>query len=193
MRTRLPVPVLVLVAATLAVAGCGGGSSKTMSGSANSTDTNSAATATTAPTTTTTSSTRTASTGSGSGKPLSRVVLIVRADAICKRLNAELDRTKNNISSQQDIVRIAPRRAAVEQTALTELGGLTPPNSMAADYQQMLATRQTLIEDIKKLGEDAATNNSGAESAVYSASTPLVHQMAAMALRDGFKYCGELG
>ncbi|MGH2879517.1 MAG: hypothetical protein ACRDK4_07935 [Solirubrobacteraceae bacterium] len=100
---------------------------------------------------------------------------------------------RDHVKNQQDIAGIASHRASVEQTALSDLRGLTPPASMAHDYRQMLAARQTLIEDVTKLGADAAANNTQAEQPLYSSSTAVVRQMAATAQSNGFKYCGELG
>jgi hypothetical protein len=184
MRTRLP--VLVLVMAVLAIAGCGS-SSKTGS-SASSTSAGS-----TSPATTASSTTTPASTTASAGPPLSKSQLVARADAICKQLNAGLDSEKNKVRTQQDIIRVVALRVGLEQTALTELSKLTPSASMAQDYQQLLKTRQTLIEDTKKLGEDAAANNSKAETPVYVSSAALIRQMAKTAKHDGLTYCGALG
>jgi hypothetical protein len=186
MHSRLP--ALVLVVTALSIAGCGGsGKASSSSSSASSTDAGStgagtASTAATAP----------ASPTIASGTPLSRSRLIAKADAICQRLSAELSASPT-ISTKQELIAAASRRTALEQAALAELSKLTPPGSMAHDYQQLLAGRQTVIEDLKKLGEDTATGNTRAEDAVYASSASVIRQMAATAQRNGFKYCAKLG
>jgi hypothetical protein len=180
------VTTLILVAAVLAIAGCGGSSKNTTS----NTSTRAGSTGTVS---TSSSTTGAVSTTADTSKALSNARLVAQADAICKRLNTKLDNGNDNASTQQDIVRIAPQRAATEQTALNELSKLTPPASMADDYQQMLADRQTVIEDIKKLGDDAAANDSSAEIPVYKSSSAVTEQLATTAKRSGFRYCGEVG
>jgi hypothetical protein len=184
MRTRLPLPLSLLATIAFAVAGCGSGSSQTASTSPGSTN----------PGTTSVSTTNTTATVAvASGTPLSRTQIISRADAICRRLNAELDTAKSKISTQADIVHIAPQRAALEQSTLVLLSKLTPPASMAHDYQQILTDRQVLIEDLTKLGQDAAANNLSAEQPVFSSSAAVVSQLAVTGQRDGFKYCKQVG
>ena len=131
------------------------------------------------------------STGSGGVLPASRFA--VKADAVCSRLNADLIAAKDIIRTSQDIVRIAPQRAAAEQTALTELSKLKPPASMAQGYQQMLAARQALIEDTIRLGDYAATNNTKAGPPLFEASERVVRQMGAAARRIGLEDCGRIG
>ena len=184
MHTRLP--VLVLVVTVLSIAGCGG-SGKASSNSVSSTDAGSTSAGATSASTTTPGTTAIAS-----GTPLSRSRLIAKADAICQRLSAELSASPT-ISTKQELIAAASRRTALEQAALAELSKLTPPGSMAHDYQQLLAGRQTVIEDLKKLGEDTATGNTRAEDAVYASSASVIRQMAATAQRNGFKYCAKLG
>jgi hypothetical protein len=177
MHIRLP--VFVLVAIALWTAGCG--SSKTGSSSATSTAAQSTNASTSAAT-----STSVADSGV-------RSQLIARADAICKQLNTTLRASKTIVSTRQQIVSVSARRVAIEQAALARLRKLTPPASMAQDYQGLLNARQTVVEDIKKLGEAAAAHNNTAQRPIYASSAIVTRQMAVTAKRDGFKYCGELG
>jgi hypothetical protein len=181
---RMWLSALILVAATLATTGCGGSKNE-------STATSSTAVSSIATTSVTNASSPTGSTGNGSGKPLSASQLVVKADAICAQLNIELN--KDRVRTEQDIVRVVPHRVTIEQAALAELSKLRPPISLARDYQQMLATRRTLIEDTSRLGSDAAAKDSQAVQVAFSSGTALIRQMAVTARRDGFKYCGQLG
>jgi hypothetical protein len=190
MRTLLT--ILTLTAAMFTVAGCGSGSSKTGSTSGGLTNAGTTTPATTITPTTTTSSTTGPSSGSP-GKALTAAALVARADAICRRLNDELVAAKDEIRTTQDIVRIAPQRVAVEQTALHELSKLTPPTAMAGAYEQTLASRRTLIEDTTKLGQYAATNNTKVGPSLFAATTATVRQMGATARSIGLVDCGRLG
>ena len=64
---------------------------------------------------------------------------------------------------------------------------------MAGDYQQMLKARQTVIEDLKKIGENATTGKTSADASVYASSALVLRQLAANAQRNGFTYCGQIG
>ncbi len=185
MRIRLP--LFVLIVGVLALAGCGG-SSKTGSSSTSAVNTETSSTSSGSGTATTS----TTPVKVASGTPLSKSRLVAGADAICKRLSLELD-ASNKLRTQQDVIRAVQHRTAIEKAALVELSKLVPPTSLAKDYQKLLSARQTVIEDIKKLGEDVEAKNSSAEGPVYVSSGIVLRQMAATAKHSGFKYCGQLG
>jgi hypothetical protein len=168
MRNRLS--AVVLVAATLAAGGCGDGSSQTPASGA------------------------TRSSGSlPSGGPLSRSELIARADAICLRLNNELAATAAKSVGMREIARVSPRHAALEQTAVMELSKLTPPASIARDWRQIVAYRQTLAEELALLGRYAKVKNARSVRALAVSKKHLHRQLTTVATRDGFKRCSRLG
>jgi hypothetical protein len=179
-------PVIGLMATMSLTAGCGssstGGSAPIHAGSTDATSTSGVKT----------NSAAVASSSSGLVKPLSSSQLIASADAICVRLSRELAAAKDTIQSQADIIRIAPHRAASEQTAVEELSKLTPPAAMARGYRQMVVFRRTLAEDITKLGVDAETKNVRSEDAIFTSSASLQAQMRATAESNGFKDCAHL-
>jgi len=184
MHMRLLIPTSIAV--VLLAGGCG--SSK----SASNTDTSSTVAATSSATTP--STTVSSQPSKPTGRPvaqLSSAQLIVKADGICKRLSIEL--SKDHFGSQQEVVRIAPRRAALEMTAVNELSNLTPPTSMAREYQRLLADRKQAAEDVKKIGEDAVVKNTQEEAAFYTAGAQLLREIAVIAQRNKFKHCGEVG
>jgi hypothetical protein len=180
----------------LLTAGCGGSSkagttnvASTNPGSTSTVSTNTGSTSTTASTTAST----TGSNSGGSGKALTASQLVAKADAICGRANSELEvAEKNKVRTQQDVVRVAPERAGIERTAVTELSKLTPPASMSQDWNQIIAARKTLIEELTKLGEDAAAGNTKAEESLFTSSATVQRQLAAAAQRSGFKHCGQV-
>lgn len=186
MRIRLS--AFVLIATVFLIAGCGGGSSKTGSIATGSTSSDAAGVATTGGGTSSTTSTT-----APAGKSLSALQLAAQADAICKRLNAELVAAKDRVTSQQEMVRITSQRAAVEQNALNELSKLTPPTAIAADWQQMISDRRTLIEDLNKISVAAEGKDVAAEGSVIRSSLGLEQQLLVAAERGGFKGCGKVG
>lgn len=125
------------------------------------------------------------------GSPRSQ--LIARADAICRRLNAQIKANKQSSLRLNEIARFAPRNAALEATALKELSKLTPPASIARDWHQVIAYRRTLMEELVKLGRYAKANNARAIHKL-AASKKRVHQkLLATATRNGFKDCPQIG
>jgi len=119
--------------------------------------------------------------------------LIAKADAICKRLNNKLAATASTGSEARQLARSAPRHAAQERRAVAELRTLTPPASLAADWTQMIAYRQTLLEELVELARYAKANNARAIQSL-GASKKRVHQkLKELARRDGFKDCSIIG
>ncbi|HEY5194245.1 MAG TPA: hypothetical protein VIJ39_10295 [Solirubrobacteraceae bacterium] len=180
----------MLVAVALAIAGCGG-SGKT--GSTDTSSTNAGSTGVTTATTTTGASSSPSTVHLGSGPPLAASQLVAKADSICARLNTELAAAKDVVQNQEDVVRVAAQRGALEQRAIAELSKLTPPSSIAKDYEQIVTARQALLEQTKKLGEEAAAGNVSAEAPVSAATTSVVREMGEAAQRSGFGACGTLG
>jgi predicted nucleic acid-binding protein len=132
--------------------------------------------------------------GGGSSKALTQAELIGKADTICVRLKTQLSGPALNaeIGNVSSVARIASRRAAIERAALAELGKLTPPTSLASDWQQVIADRRILADDLVKLGEYAKANNVKSLDALYLSSAKVGVRMIAMAKRDGFKQCSRV-
>lgn len=177
-------PAFVLVAVTLAVAGCG--SSRAGSGSANS--------APVAPGKTASVGTISVPVAVKGGKPLARTELIAGADAICARLNVRLAAAKDVVSSDLAAIEaIATRRSGTERAALVELQQLTPPASMASEWQRMLDYRATVVGDLAKIAEYARENNPQGTKTVLLATTNVIRQILVAGTRAGFKDCRKIG
>jgi len=117
--------------------------------------------------------------------------VVVKADTICRRVNNELAAAPPGVLASQ-IARSAPRNAAVEQRAIAELNGITPPTAVASDWRKMIAYRQTLAEELLKLANYAKVNDTRSMQAL-AVSKERVHQkLSALATRDGFKDCAQL-
>jgi hypothetical protein len=162
----------LLAVIALSVAGCGGGSGSTGVSDAG-------------PTWTIASSTPV-------GPPLTRAQLIARADAICKRRNTAIDAVKLQSAKAAGVVRFASQSAALEQAAFLELGRLSPPTAMAANWQQILAYDRTLLEAVLDLGEYGKHRDARAISALAHSTEAVKRRLLAAASRDGFKYCSRV-
>src|ERR1700729_1019990 len=101
---------------------------------------------------------------SSKATPLSKAELIAKADAVCAHVMVQYH--ANGYTTTQSIVSRAPRVAAAEQTGVAELRKLTPPASMASDWQQIVENAQTIANDTAKLGQYAKENNLKAATAL---------------------------
>lgn len=161
----------VIVTSMLAVAGCGGSSSPKPTGTA----ANEGPTQTRAP-------------GHSSGSPS----VIVKADAICRRLNNELTAAPPRGVEASQIARSAPHNAALEQRAIVELTRITPPTALAGDWRQMIAYRQTLADDLLKLARYAKANDAVSMQALAVSKKRAHQKLSELATRDGFNDCAHL-
>jgi hypothetical protein len=121
----------------------------------------------------------------GSTKPLSREQLIAKADPIC-RVAVETVSYANITPTK--IVHFASRLAAAEQRAYTELARLTPPASIADDWQLILDGFRESARDFRSL---AGAAHPGSEGARFESLYGAVRGRAWTAREDGFKDCGK--
>jgi ribosomal protein L2 len=170
--------VLALVSTALAVMGCGGSSST------GSTQTNLVTTKSVAAQPATTEPVQT-----GSSRHLTRAELILKADAICKRINARLSSTE--VDNPQDIARMLPPLAAFERGALAELAKLDPPSKTVNDWRQMLAAGQTIAAGMARYGEYGKTQNLRNVGVLLTAIHLVQEKGGAIAKRNGFKDCAQ--
>lgn len=125
----------------------------------------------------------------GSTKPLTRSELIARADAICRRINAQLNTI--GIKSGKDYARLG----AYEQAAVAEMRRLTPPTSMASGWEQVVSGAQARADATAKIGtyppEGAFVARKPAVRAAYAAAGTGMRRMTVAAQREGFKDCAR--
>lgn len=127
--------------------------------------------------------------GGSAEKPLTRSELTAKANAICKTVTTKL--ATKNITTQQDIARVAPELASFEQTALTELGKLVPPAALASDWKQFVTDAGTLAENTLKLGEYAKAKALKAARGLIDSSETVQRRMQTTAKRDGIVECEQ--
>jgi hypothetical protein len=170
--TRLLVTSLSIAVTFAAVTSCGGKSGATAS--SRSTD---AASGTSSP----------------PGEAAARAQLIAAADAICGELDRELAASKQKSLALPEIARFAPLNAALEQRAVADLAKLTPPASLARDWQQIIAYRRMLAEELVKLGRYAKARDRAGIKALVVSKQRVRQSLLAIATRDGFKQCSSAG
>jgi hypothetical protein len=128
--------------------------------------------------------------GSQVSKRLTRAELIVRADAICRRVNTL--RHSTTIGSQADLARVLPPFAAYEQSALVNLAKLTPPASMVSDWRKIVSNFRTLAGDTEKVAQDAKSNTLSRARNLSVRLNRAGQRVSAVAARDGFKDCSQI-
>jgi hypothetical protein len=113
---------------------------------------------------------------------------IAVADRVCRRVNDELTAAPSQ-RELRGVASSARHNVHIERRAITELGKLTPPASLAGDWRQLIAYRARLAEELAKLGQSAQAGDAAGVRAL-AASKKLVHeQLSQLAARDGFKDC----
>ena len=135
---------LALATTALAAAGCGSTSKQS------STDSSVGASTATAARTTATTAT------SASGKHITPAesILIAKAGAICQRVKAQ--HRSMRLATNYAIAHEIPRFAAAQQATVAELSRITPPASMAHEWEKLVRSARLLASDTTKLGETAA-------------------------------------
>lgn len=186
--THIRLAAFALVAITITIAGCGGGSSNTSS-VANGVSSKTSSTATVD----SRSSAAQALSDGGYGKALSNSELIAKADAVCTRFNVAAAAARHvTIHTMQDVVNAAQKQAAIERTAVAELSKLTPPATLAHDWEQILSIRRLLIEEFNEIVTYARENNPGGVDSVLKAGSGVEAQMHTTAKRDGLISCASM-
>jgi hypothetical protein len=119
--------------------------------------------------------------------------LISQADAICKRLNAQLVPSASPRLSAAKLARSSLRHAALERGALAQLRKLTPPASLAADWKQGIAFRQMLVSELVGLAQATRSNDVKQAKALIASKARVRQKLFEIAKSDGFKDCTHVG
>lgn len=144
-------------------------------------------------TTTSPISTQTPASNTTSSKPtgpLTRAQLIADGDTICYRLNTR--RSTTRVARPQDYKRLIPALAAYELAGANEMNNLTPPPSMAHDWQQMITGARDIARATAKVHNYADANNTAISRTVERILYKGIHQLTTAAKRAGFKDCAHI-
>jgi hypothetical protein len=178
---------LALLATTLMAAGCGGSSK------AGETSTSAATT----PTTTAAGTTAAANTAPvptvtvkiASGKPLTRAQWIAKGDAICARLNRELDAI--SVKTAAELPRVLPQEAAYERAEVAQLATLVSPASSAKDWQEFLNATLQWAEGSAKLAEYGRFGDAITRTPLAATVIGIHEHVMKIAKRNGFRACSS--
>jgi len=132
------------------------------------------------------------STSSNGSKQLTRAELIAKADAICKRANAERA-AMPSIRTRSDYAIVLPRVATNNDAAIAELARLTPPASMASDWKQIIASERTLTRYMRTFSKNVASYDIRATRALVHQADSVRQSMIATAQGAGFNDCAKFG
>jgi hypothetical protein len=120
---------------------------------------------------------------------LTKSELIAKADAICAHVHHEYH--AHGYTTAASIARQAPLVAAAEQAGVNEMHKLTPPASMAADWNKVIAGAQTVASDTATLAKYAKEGNRKAMTSLFATGLGSQQQALAVAARDGFGDCAK--
>jgi hypothetical protein len=179
-RTRaLPTSVLALV--MLAFVGCGGASTDS------SVSTATRGRATTDTTASSRTSTRPAQTAAADAH------FVARADAVCRRANAEITSVQAKSSSPKEVERIVPRNVALEREGIARLAKLAPPPSLQVVWRSMLGYRRTLAAELTRLLDAAKAKDATAIKSLTVSKRSVHKELSKLATAHGFKDCAKVG
>jgi hypothetical protein len=168
----------------LVLAGCGGKSdaSRSTAPPASAKGTSSAAQTTPAPTTSTQAPAPTSSSKQ----------FVAQADAICRKANARLARSKAKSRQPSDVAALIQGNQAIEQEAIGRLAKLGAPAELLPAWHKMLGYRRTLAD---QLGVYATAVGLGVKqlSSLAASKKKLHAELLKVGREAGFKDCAKIG
>jgi hypothetical protein len=137
--------------------------------------------------------------GSSNSSTSSRALFVAQADPICKQVavervtaNKALEKVAHSTTKElQVLARLAPAVGVHEQQAVVRLRALKAPESLSADWQQMIDGMQQLAQDTAKIAVDAKAHNLKHVEAVTVSGRKVRQTLTALAAHFGFAYCGR--
>jgi hypothetical protein len=165
---------LALAVAAVTASGCG--SSKTT--------TTTTAAQTTASTTTASSTTPTPV---ASGAPLSRAQWIAQGDAICERTQDKINTLAARNSAE--VIDALPQAAIYYTTEVEDLSKLTPPKSMAHDWEVIINNIHLFGEYTTIVSQNIKGHRVALPNALRAKVAKIQTNIITTAKRDGFKEC----
>lgn len=127
-----------------------------------------------------------------SAQPLTRKQLVAKANAVCSTLHKKMKEV-GPANSPGELAHVAEKLAGYEQQQIEAMRKLTPPKQLASDWKQMIEGAEELSESIATLSSALqAKKKKQAEEALKQTAT-VEKRVTAIAKRDGFTACSELG
>jgi hypothetical protein len=118
--------------------------------------------------------------------------LIARADAICKRLNSQVI-ASGGLHTAEEIVRVAPKNAALERMASADLQKLASPPPLRAEWRAFLSFRRELAAELDALVAAKRRHDARAAQIAATAKKILHSLMRGTATHLGMRDCAHIG
>lgn len=135
-------------------------------------------------------STASVSHSTGEGHALDHTTIVAKANAICKRTNARRRLIKTKTEMELELA--LPQLVSYQQTMTEGLRELTPPASMASDWNQMIAYSQTIARMLSELYDGARANaRPGSGQPLWETYAKSIEGLQAIARRDGIVECSH--
>lgn len=122
-----------------------------------------------------------------------RAPATARADAICRRLDAELVANLPKSVNARVIASVSPRNAVLEQKAVSELAKLEPPKGSEQAWQQVISYRRMLAQALSELARAAKAGDQAAIKRLGQYKQTVRNKLLAAGERVGFSSCQKLG
>jgi hypothetical protein len=169
--------VATLAAAMLAVGGCGGSSHSSPTAKTASSSSRPASTTVLAPIV------------PRSSPPLARTELTRKANAICRRIGAQINLIKARSAAEFDLGMV--QAAAYERTLYAELSKLAPPASLAGPWSQMIGYARTLAEGVIKVTQYPNALDNASVRPLFASIAQAKLLLHASAKRVGLTSCAR--
>jgi hypothetical protein len=88
---------------------------------------------------------------------------------------------------------LAPKHAALERGANKALASLRPPDTIRADWEEVLRYRGVLAVELDALGHAAVANDSATIKRLGQRKKLLYGELSVLAKRIGIAACGKAG
>ena len=118
---------------------------------------------------------------------------LAAGDAACHELNLQVATTPLRKGTREEVLRIVPENIARERAALRRLVALEPPAPLRARWQQMLAVRQALIEQLVAFLGAAQRDDLKTSHALSASKRALHERLKTTSERVGLHECAKLG
>lgn len=130
--------------------------------------------------------------GCGSTKPLTKMQLVSRANALCRDVQTKM-KTVGPAKNVQGLASIAKKLAGFEQQQIESMRKLKAPSSMTSDWKQMIEGVEEVAEDAGTLSTDVQLKKDKAAGEALKQVGAVEKRLAPIVRRDGFTDCKELG
>ncbi|MBJ7354934.1 MAG: hypothetical protein JHC98_08925 [Thermoleophilaceae bacterium] len=122
--------------------------------------------------------------------PLTKTELVAKADAICKDMQAKIDKIQEP-ETIKELESAISEQIKLSGPAIEELESLTPPEDLAAEYKSWTAKLQELQQGTEKVREAAASGSQDQVQKVIAEVDSVNTKADEIGKKLGFKVCAK--